>query len=88
MTTTTPTLAVNGVNTEALFGTLDAVRNQPDLARFQFRTTTQWISGTHNRTTVNDFHGAGGEHTHVSRVLHRRGPPGRPGRERQRPYTC
>lgn len=64
MTTTTPRPAVNGVNTEALFGTLDAVRNQPDLARFQFRTTTRWISGTHNRTTVNDFHGAGGEHTH------------------------
>ena len=87
-TTTTPTPAVNGVNTEALFGTLDAVRNQPDLARFQFRTTTRWISGTHNRTTVNDFHGAGGEHTHVQRVLHRRRPPGRPGRERQRPDTC
>ena len=65
MTTTTPTPALNGVNTEALFGTLDAVRNQPDLARFQFRTTTRWISGTHNRTTVDDFHGAGGEHTHA-----------------------
>ena len=65
MTTTTPTAAVNGVDTEALFGTLDAVRNQPDLARFQFRTTTRWISGTHNRTTVSDFHGAGGEHTHA-----------------------
>ena len=68
MTTTdsteTPT-TINGVNTGALFATLDAVRQQPELARFQFRTTTRWISGTHNRTTVSDFHGAGGEHQHV-----------------------
>jgi uncharacterized OsmC-like protein len=63
--TTTPTAPVNGVDTETLFATLDAVRNQPDLARFQFRTTTRWISGTHNRTTITDFSGAGGEHTHV-----------------------
>jgi uncharacterized OsmC-like protein len=64
--TTTPTAGtLNGVNTEALFATLDAVRSQPELARFQFRTTTRWISGTHNRTTISDFHGAGGEHTHA-----------------------
>jgi uncharacterized OsmC-like protein len=62
--TTTPTARLNGVDTETLFATLDAVRNQPELARFQFRTTTRWISGTHNRTTVADFSGAGGEHTH------------------------
>ena len=34
MTTTTPTPALNGVNTGALFGTLDAVRSQPDLPAF------------------------------------------------------
>jgi uncharacterized OsmC-like protein len=62
--TTTPTRRINGVDTETLFATLDAVRNQPELARFQFRTTTKWIKGTHNRTTVGDFHGAGGEHAH------------------------
>lgn len=62
--TTTPTANFNGVDTETLFATLDAVRNQPELARFQFRTTTRWISGTHNRTTVSDFSGAGGEHQH------------------------
>lgn len=62
--TTTPTARINGVDTETLFATLDAGRNQPELARFQFRATTRWISGTHNRTTVADFSGAGGEHTH------------------------
>jgi len=59
--TTTHTTQLNGVNTEGLFATIDAVRQQPELGRFQFRTTTRWISGTHNRTTVNGFHGAGGE---------------------------
>lgn len=63
--TTTPTARLNGVDTETLFATLDAVRNQPDLAQFQFRATTRWISGTHNRTTISDFRGAGGEHTHA-----------------------
>ena len=63
--TTSTTAKVNGVDTEALFATLDAVRSQPELARFQFRTTTRWISGTHNRTTMSGFHGAGGEHTHA-----------------------
>ncbi|MET0998512.1 MAG: OsmC family protein [Marmoricola sp.] len=62
--TTTPTAPVNGVDTETLFATLGAVRNQPELARFQFRTTTRWISGTHNRTTISDFSGAGGDHQH------------------------
>jgi uncharacterized OsmC-like protein len=62
--TTTPTRRLNGVDTETLFATIDAVRNQPELARFQFRTTTQWINGTHNRTTARDFHGAGGDHQH------------------------
>jgi uncharacterized OsmC-like protein len=72
MTTTTTTNTgraagsrLNGVDTEALFATLDAVRAQPEIARFQFRTTTRWIGGTHNRTTVHDFFGAGAEQTHA-----------------------
>jgi uncharacterized OsmC-like protein len=57
----TSTAPLNGVDTATLFATLDAVRAQPSLARFQFRTTTRWLSGTHNRTTIGGFHGAGGE---------------------------
>ena len=59
MTITTEPL--NGVDTAGLFATLDAVREHPELARFQFRTSTSWISGTHNRTTVSGFYGAGSE---------------------------
>ena len=59
--TTAPTRRTNGVDTETLFATIDAVRQQPDLARFQFRATTRWLDGTWNRTTIAGFHGAGGE---------------------------
>ena len=62
--TTTPTRELNGVDTETLFATIGAVRNQPELARFQFRTTTEYVRGTHNRTTFGGFHGAGDEHEH------------------------
>ena len=49
----------NGVDTQQLFGTLDLVKEQPELARFQFRATNRWIGGAHNRTTIKDFYGAG-----------------------------
>ena len=42
----------NGVDTEQLFGTLDLIKAQPELARFQFRATNRWIGGSHNRSTI------------------------------------
>jgi uncharacterized OsmC-like protein len=56
--------ARNGVNTPALFATIDAVAQQPQLAKFAFRATTRWVKGTHAHTTIDAFSGAGGEHTH------------------------
>jgi len=56
---------MNGVNTPALFATIDAVNAQRELAAFQFRATTKWETGTHSRSTVKAFAGAGGEHEHV-----------------------
>ena len=53
----------NGVDTEVLYGTLDAIKAQPELGRFQFRAENQWVSGAHNRTTIKDFYGAGQEDT-------------------------
>ncbi len=55
----------NGVDTGALFGALDAVKAQPEAAKFQFRARNQWISGTHSKSTIYDFYGLGGEQTHV-----------------------
>jgi uncharacterized OsmC-like protein len=54
----------NGVDTATLFATLDAVKQAPEAARFQFRAHNQWVSGTHNRGTITDFFGVGEERTH------------------------
>jgi uncharacterized OsmC-like protein len=53
----------NGVDREKLFATLDLIKAQPELARFQFRATNRWIDGAHNRTTIKTFYGAGAEDT-------------------------
>jgi uncharacterized OsmC-like protein len=55
---------LNGVNTPALFATIDVVKNQPQLGAFQFRASGEWMSGTHMRSTMSEFSGAGGEHGH------------------------
>jgi uncharacterized OsmC-like protein len=55
----------NGVDTATLFATLDAVSAQRELANGQFRVRNRWISGTHNRSTFDDFYVAGGEQRHV-----------------------
>ena len=57
---------LNGVDTPNLFATINAVGNQPELARFQFRATNRWLEGTYSRSRIESFSGAGGEHTHAS----------------------
>ena len=54
----------NGVDTAALFATLDAVKQAPEAAKFQFRAHNQWVSGTHNRSTIAGYFGVGEERTH------------------------
>lgn len=63
MTSTAIRPALNGVDVPTLFATLDAVRAQPELAQFQFRARNTWLSGTHNRTEIAGFYGAGQEDT-------------------------
>jgi uncharacterized OsmC-like protein len=53
----------NGVDTAKLYATLDLLKEQPELGRFQFRATSRWIDGPHNRSTIQGFYGAGGEDT-------------------------
>jgi uncharacterized OsmC-like protein len=53
----------NGVDTAKLFATLDAIKANPELAKFQFRTTNKWIDGAHNRSVIQQFYGAGQEDT-------------------------
>ena len=54
----------NGVNTPDLLATINAVKEMPHLAKFRFRASNRWISGTYSESRVESFSGAGGEHTH------------------------
>ena len=62
MSTVTDTIR-NGVDTEKMFATLDLIKAQPELAKFQFRASNRWIGGSHNRSTIKAFYAAGGEDT-------------------------
>jgi hypothetical protein len=54
---------INGVNVDQLFSTINAIKENPGLAKFKFRAKNQWINGGQNRTSVKDFYGAGQEDT-------------------------
>ena len=60
MNTQTPTL-INGVNVDQLVATVNAIKQNPDLARFQFRAHNEWLEGGHSRTFIQGFYGAGQE---------------------------
>jgi uncharacterized OsmC-like protein len=62
MSTTVETIR-NGVDTGQMFGTLDAVKADPSLAKFQFRARNRWLGGAHNRSTIRDFYAANQEDT-------------------------
>jgi uncharacterized OsmC-like protein len=53
----------NGVDVPTLFATLDAVKGAPEIAQFRFRAINTWVSGTHSRSTIQGFYGAGQEDT-------------------------
>ena len=55
----------NGVDTATLFATLDAIKGDPELAKFQFRASNRWVSGTHSQSTFRGFFGARQEMSHA-----------------------
>jgi len=61
--------AVNGVNVDELFGTIDAIKKAPVIAKFKFRAENQWIDGGHNRTTLKNFYGTQQDHEHKEPFL-------------------
>lgn len=52
---------VNGVTVDQLVGTIEAVKQNPDLAKCKFHAETEWISGGHSRTKIKGFYAAGQE---------------------------
>ncbi len=63
MSTTDDTVR-NGIDTAAFFATINAVKSDPDLAKFAFCARNTWISGTHSRSTIDEFRGAKSEMRH------------------------
>jgi len=67
---------VNGVNVTALFDTIEAVKGNAEIAKFNFRLTNTWLGGDRNRSTIKDFTGALAEHrTGVQAFIAENGEP-------------
>ncbi len=49
---------VNGVNVSRLSDTLNLIKENPEISKFQFRAANHWDKGMHNQATVKDFYGA------------------------------
>jgi uncharacterized OsmC-like protein len=67
--TVTASSHLNGVDVPTLFATLDAVKGQNDIAKFQFRASNSWLTGTHSRSTYSGFFGAGQEMEHKHQTV-------------------
>ena len=52
---------MNGLNVDAAFDTIKAIKTDHHLAKFQFRTKNTWVDGGINRSVIRDFYGAGKE---------------------------
>jgi len=59
MTTTAP----NGINVDQLVQTIEAIKDRPEIAQFQFRAHTTWEGGGRSHTEIQGFHGAMQEDT-------------------------
>jgi len=54
---------VNGLNVSRLHSNVQAIKEQPDLAKFKLRAHNKWVYGSHACSTIKDFYGAGQEDT-------------------------
>ncbi len=61
---TTATPVNNGVNSDALLGARDALRESPAAAEFVWRATSEWVDGTYSRQTIEHFDGLGAGQSH------------------------
>jgi uncharacterized OsmC-like protein len=57
-TTKTAPMPRNGVDVPKVFATLDAIKANNEIAKFQFRATNKWMTGTHSVSTINGYYGA------------------------------
>ena len=53
---------LNGVNVSGLLETVDAIKDNPEIAQYNFRAVNTWLGGDRNRSTMKEFSGALTEH--------------------------
>lgn len=56
--TLSPPVVTNGVDVTAMMDVIAAVQGDPEIGKFNFRLTNDWIDGDRNRSTIKDFTGA------------------------------
>lgn len=61
MTNRETPVRTNGLDMEALVGTVAAIKQDPSLGQFEFRATNRWLDGGENRSRIKEFYGAGSE---------------------------
>jgi len=63
MTTVTSKTATNGVDLQALLDAREALGANPEAAQFKWRVMSEWLDGTHSRSTISGFYGLCDEQT-------------------------
>jgi uncharacterized OsmC-like protein len=56
-------VVLNGVNVTQLFGAIELISGNAEIAKFKFRNRNKWITGGLNRSAVDGYYGALEEHT-------------------------
>lgn len=59
----TPSGTANGVDVQRLVGTINTIKENPELADFRFRAHTVWTGGAKSETRIQGFFGPGQEDT-------------------------
>lgn len=49
---------LNGVNIDTFSKTIEAIKVEPEIAKFRFKVHNRWVDGGLNQTEVKDFYGA------------------------------
>jgi uncharacterized OsmC-like protein len=64
------TTANNGVNVQALLDAREVLKGAPEAAKFTWRASCKWQTGTHSKTSVQSFFGLGQEQQHKRSTVH------------------
>lgn len=50
---------LNGIDISQLLATVNAIKENPDIAHFRFRSDTEWVDGGQSCSKIQGFFGAG-----------------------------